>query len=92
MIVKYRAEASADMRAIYDYLNERSPSGAASVMSAILAGVRLIAQLPLSSPKTSRPGIRAKNIRRYRYKIFYQIEGDVIEIIHIRHTSRQPWA
>ena len=31
-------------------------------------------------------------MRRYRYKIFYRIvEEDTVEIMHIRHTSRQPW-
>jgi toxin ParE1/3/4 len=32
-----------------------------------------------------------KVVRRYRYKIFYSITGDTVEILHVRHTSRRPW-
>ncbi len=35
--------------------------------------------------------IRVKVVRRYRYKIFYSVSGDSIEIVHIRHTARRPW-
>jgi plasmid stabilization system protein ParE len=43
--------------------------------------------------ETSVPGIRVRIIGRYRYKIFYSLaEGGTIEIIHIRHTARRPWA
>jgi plasmid stabilization system protein ParE len=30
-------------------------------------------------------------VRRYRYKIFYAVAGDTVEIIHVRHASRRPW-
>ena len=33
-----------------------------------------------------------KIVHRYSYKIFYSImNDDMVEIIHVRHTSRRPW-
>lgn len=92
MIVRYRARALADIDQIYSYLEERSPTGARNVLRAIYAGIHLIAEQPLSSPRTDDPSVRVKIVRRYRYKIFYSISGgETVEILHIRHTSRKPW-
>ena len=35
--------------------------------------------------------VRAISLVRYPYLIFYQIEDERIEILHIRHSSRAPW-
>ncbi len=92
MILRYRAQALADIDNIFRYLKERSPGGAASVLRAIYAGIHIIAEQPHSSPRTDDPEIRVKIVRRYRYKIFYRIVGEgVIEILHVRHMSRRPW-
>jgi plasmid stabilization system protein ParE len=92
VIVRYRAQALADIDAIYLYLQERSPRGAQNVLQAIYAGVQVIAEQPYSSPQTDVPGIRVKVVRRYRFKIFYSIvNAGAVEILHVRHTARRPW-
>ncbi len=91
MKLHYRAQALADIDAIYSYIEERSPSGARSVLRAIYASIQLIAEHPLTYQRTDNPNIRVHVVRRYRYKIFYSVADDAIEIIHVRHTSRRPW-
>ena len=91
MRLRYRAQALADIDAIQRYLEERSPSGARSVLRAIYASIQLIAEHPLSYQRTDDPDIRVHVVRRYRYKVFYSVAGDAVEIIHVRHTSRRPW-
>jgi plasmid stabilization system protein ParE len=91
MRLRYRAQALGDIDAIQRYLDERSPSGAHSVLRAIYASIQLIAEHPLSYQRTDDPDIRVHVVRRYRYKIFYSVVGDAIEVIHVRHTSRRPW-
>ena len=91
MKLQYRAQALADIDAIHRYLEERSPSGARSVLRAIYASIQLIAETSLSYQRTDDPDIRAHVVRRYRYKIFYKVADDAVEIIHVRHTSRRPW-
>ena len=47
----------------------------------------------MGSERTDNPDIRVKVVRRYRYRIFYRIvEAETVEIVHVRHTSRRPWA
>jgi plasmid stabilization system protein ParE len=56
---------------------------------------RVIDQLALHPRSGARVidrlGVRAVLVRRYPYKIFYRVRGDIVEILHIRHTARRPW-
>jgi len=92
MIIRYTPRARGDIESIFLYLNERSPGGARNVLAAIYAGVQFIAENPEASQRTDDPNVRVKIVRRYRYKIFYDVIGDAIQILHIRHTSRRPWS
>ena len=91
MKVRYRELALADLEAIFQFLNDRSPTGAHNVLRAIHEAVGEIAEHPLSAPPTSDADIRVKILGRYRYKIFYSVSEGAIEIIHIRHAARKPW-
>jgi len=90
MRVRYTPEAFADRERIFEYLWDRSPSGASNVLASIRQAVRLLGEHPYSGYKTSDPNVRVKFVTRYPYKIFYRVREEV-EIIHIRHTSRRPW-
>jgi len=91
MKVRYRALALADLEGIFQYLNERSPAGAHHVLRAIHDAIEDISAHPLAAPQTSDPTLRVKILGRYRYKIFYSVVNDTIDIIHIRHAARRPW-
>jgi len=92
MKVLYRARALADLEEISRYLEPRSPVGARNVLGAIRNAVEQIAHDPLMAARTSDPTLRVKVLGRYRYKIFYEVvDSETIEIVHIRHTARQPW-
>jgi plasmid stabilization system protein ParE len=86
MKIRYRAQALGDIDEIYRYLQKRN------VVRAIHAGIRLIGEQPLACQRTDDPQVRVKVLRRYRYKIFFSIiDGETVEIMHVRHTSRRPW-
>lgn len=91
MKVRYRERALADLEGIFQFLNERSPSGARNVLAAIADAIDSIAVRPLASPRTSDASVRVKILGRYRYKIFYNVAEDAVEIIHVRHSVRRPW-
>jgi plasmid stabilization system protein ParE len=92
MKVRYSARAVQDLAAIHRYLAQHSPTGASHVLMAIYAAVEFIKRNPQAAEATPIPGVHAKVVQRYRFKIFYRIAGqDVIEIAHIRHTAREPW-
>ncbi len=92
MRVRYTPDAFADRERIFEYLRERSPSGARNVMASIHNAVMSLREQPYSGYKTDDPDIRVKFVIRYPYKIFYRVRGDLVEIAHIRHTSRRPRA
>jgi toxin ParE1/3/4 len=90
MTVRYSRRAQNDLSDIFQYLDERSPSGAHNVMRAIYASIAFLVEQPQASQETSHPSVRVKIVGRYRFKIFYRISDDqIIEIIHVRHTARQ---
>jgi toxin ParE1/3/4 len=91
MRIRYTPEAFSDREGIFEYLRERSPSGARNVLANIRAAVSELREQPHSGYRADEPEVRVKFLIRYPYKIFYRIRNDVVEIVHIRHTSRRPW-
>jgi len=93
MKVRYSPRAITDLASIRDFLSQRSLSGAANVMAAILASIEFIRRNPLGAQKTNIAGVRGKIVQRYRFKVFYRVieSEDVIEIVHVRHTARRIW-
>jgi plasmid stabilization system protein ParE len=91
MRLRYRELALSDIDHIFHYLDERNPAGARKVIAAIHAAIGDVAQNPLGARRTSDPMVRVKVVSRYGYKIFYGVEADSIEILHVRHGARRPW-
>ncbi len=93
MKLRYSRRATNDLNSIHEYLNARSPRGARNVLTSIYAAVEFIRRHPDAAELTRIRGVRAKIVLKYRFKIFYRViaEEDVIEIVHVRHTSRHPW-
>ena len=91
MRVRYRELALSDLDHIFRYLAQRSPAGARNVIDAIRAAIDDVAQNPFSGRQTSDSSVRAKVVSRYGYKIFYSVEADAIEVLHVRHGARRPW-
>jgi toxin ParE1/3/4 len=93
MRIRYRAQALRDVAEIFRYIEERSPTGAHNVLQSIRDGIMLVAEQPDAGIRTDDPTVRVKFVRRYRYKIFYSnCDSETIEILHVRHTSRESWS
>ena len=93
MRIRYSPRAAKDLEEIHDYLIQRSAKGAVNVLTAIYASAEFIRRHSAAAQATDFPGIRAMVVQRYRFKIFYRVLDDegVMEIVHIRHTSRRSW-
>ena len=48
MKIRYSPQARDDLRDIFFYLNDRSPTGAENVMRAIHAGIQFLAENPMA--------------------------------------------
>ena len=91
MKVRYTLRAQRDLDAIFDYLDQRSPAGARAVKQMIERRIESLADFPFMAPETEESGTRELTIFRYPYKVYYEVEGEEVWIVHIRHTSRRPW-
>ena len=93
MKFRYSRRAINDLASINEYLNNRTPRGGANVMTAIFAAIEFIRRYPDAAELTRIQGIRGKTVRKYHFKVFYRViaEDDLIEIVHVRHTSRRSW-
>jgi plasmid stabilization system protein ParE len=64
-------------------------------MAAIFAAVGFIKRNPEAMAAVPRiPGMRVIVVHRYQFKVFYRVlsSDGVVEIVHVRHTSRRPWS
>jgi len=91
MRVRFTPEAFSDRERILEYLKERSESGSRNVAASIREAVVRLGNQPHSGYGTDNPDVRVLFVVRYPYKIFYRVRDDVVEILHIRHTSRRAW-
>ena len=91
--VVFTEAALADLDDMLAFIASHYPALATPVESRIHAVVARIARWPESARIVEqRSGVRVVPLVRYPYRIFYRIVEERIEILHIHHASRQPWA
>jgi plasmid stabilization system protein ParE len=91
MRIRYTLRARADLSEIRAYLLERNPHAAAAVLTTIRQRIAWLADFPLMAPQTDEPGIRALPVVRYPYRVYYEVVGEDVRILHVRHARRRPW-
>ena len=95
MRVEYAHRAVSDLRDIATYYASSDHPGVGAKLAICIQDlVERISHRPESGrPLRQRPGIRVASLLQYRYNIFYlyQPADKTVRILHIRHTSRQPW-
>ncbi|MCD4791321.1 MAG: type II toxin-antitoxin system RelE/ParE family toxin [Bacteroidales bacterium] len=85
--------ASDHLKDIYDYISDDSVQSAQKVKEKILSTIR---KLPDNPYMFAKDRFKKNNTGTYRafsvysYRIAYKITDDFIQILRIRHTSREP--
>jgi plasmid stabilization system protein ParE len=92
MRVRYTLRAQADLDAIFTYLDARAPAAAQSVKNLIERRISVLTDFPQIAPQTDEAGVYELTIIRYPYKVYYEISGHELWIVHIRDARRQPWS
>jgi toxin ParE1/3/4 len=88
--LRYTKRAAGQIDKALDYVEERSPQGAAHVRERLLAVVTLLQLHPHAGHATSRPGVRRFGLAPYPYFIDYRVVGDDLIIMRFRHSARRP--
>ena len=92
MSVRLTETAFADIREIYAYIAKDNPVVAAAVAAAIERTIAAIEKRPTLAPIVHDGKVRAKLVERFQYRIFYEVEGQVVIIRNVRSTRRRrPW-
>jgi toxin ParE1/3/4 len=92
MKVRFTRPALADLDRIHAYISEHNPVAASRVVTRLVDRALHLASAPYQGRQVDEPNARVVVVPRYRYFIFYTIDGDESHITHIRHTSRKrPW-
>lgn len=83
--------AQADLEEIFQYLDERSPDRAEALRREIQRRTSLLGDFPMMGPPTDEPGVRELRLTRLPYKLYYEVQGAEIWVLHVRHTRRRRW-
>lgn len=90
MKVRYTLPELADLDAVLDYIETRSPRGARRVRVRLEALIELLADRPLRGARTDDPTIRRLTTPPYRYLVFNEVTDEEIVIHAVRHGARDP--
>lgn len=90
----YSRRALADLRMIGTYYTSMaSPAVARAIEQRLIAVIDQICLAPLAAPRLARrTNLRVVSVTRYPFRVFYRLRKGGVEIVHIRHTSRRPFA
>jgi addiction module RelE/StbE family toxin len=92
MKVRITRPALDDLDGIYAYISKENPAAASRVVVSLIDRAMELADAPYQGREVDEPKARVIVVPRFRYFIFYTIDGDQIHITHFRHTSRRrPW-
>ena len=90
MKVVFADPALEDLEAIRDYITVHCPHISLSVERRFRFVFARISTWPESAQRVvERPDVRMAPLVRYPYKIFYRVKSDVVEVLHIHHSSRE---
>jgi plasmid stabilization system protein ParE len=89
MRVRYTEPAAEELEAIISYFLEVAPAVVADFAESIDHAVSQLLENPYLVQETEHPGVRRWYLRRFRYSIFFTVEGDELVILHIQHAARR---
>ena len=84
-----RPEAERDLQDAYQWYEAQSASLGEDFADSIEAGIRFIADFPLTSPVIHK-NVRRLLVKRFPYVILYFVEADIAVVIAIFHCKRDP--
>ncbi|WP_040619649.1 type II toxin-antitoxin system RelE/ParE family toxin [Rhodovulum sp. PH10] len=87
MMLRYRAEAVADLQKIRDYIAHDDPAAARSVVQRIEQSIDRLRTLPWSG-RPGASGTRILVVPGLPYVAIYRVGEDGVEIVAVFHTAR----
>ena len=91
MELRFTRPAHQDIASILEYIGDRSPQGARRVLHSFEQAFQRLLFFPESGRDTGRGDqTRQVVIATFPFIVIYRVQGEVIEILRVRHTARDP--
>lgn len=88
MKIEFSDTALRDLIAIRDYISHDSPAAAERTLIRIQQSVRHLATFPELGRPWFDTGTRALSIPGLPYRVHYEITGQTVYVLTVRHTRR----
>jgi addiction module RelE/StbE family toxin len=87
--LRFSPQSVEDLKAIYDYIKRDSPLNASKVVHTIKDECKKLLKYPeIGREIIKTPSHSIRQILIYRYRIFYRLRENDIEVLSIYHSSR----
>jgi toxin ParE1/3/4 len=91
MRLRWTPNAVEDLESIYAYLSKHRPIWAQSTIRLLYDAARSLRTMPDRGRAGKIAGTKELVLDRIPYLVIYQVTGQVVELIHIVHTSQETW-
>jgi addiction module RelE/StbE family toxin len=81
--------ASAELESIANDIARENPAGADAVELRVITSVEHLGLFPEAGRNGRVKGTREVAVVAYPYIVVYRIKGDEVQVLTVRHTSRQ---
>ena len=89
MKIRWTAIAAEDLKSAHEYLSERSPKSADTLIERILSTIDLLEHYPGLGREGRIKGTRELVVTGTRFVVFYRLHRDQIEILGVLHAARK---
>jgi addiction module RelE/StbE family toxin len=89
LLIEFSPRSQADLFHIRDYIADDSPAAAERTIARLLQSIRYLERFPEIGRQWRGGPTRALSVPGLPYRVHYQINGDVVEILTVVHTSRK---
>ena len=87
--LKWLLAAARSRKRQIDYIAERNPDAAARLEQRIIDAVDQLIDHPRLDRVGRVPGTRELVVARTPYIVIYEIEGDIVRILHVLHSAQR---
>ena len=88
MKARFSGTALSEIEHSLDWLGARNPAAAQTLSRAISGTIARLEKFLHSGMATSDQKIRTTVVLKFGYRLFYEIDGQELRILHVRHGAR----
>jgi plasmid stabilization system protein ParE len=86
--VRWSQQALSDLDDLAAWLIQRNPKAAAKAEIALNEAIVAITKRPEAWPKLTKFNVHVRSLPKWDRRIAYQIDGDFIVIVSVKHTRQ----